>query len=89
MLPKLLDVAEGISYLHTCYMMHRDLKGVSFRSPANAIEETTDVFQAQYFHRHTRVSDFGPASIAHGKNSRGIKSKKGHTVRCSAPEVLF
>jgi len=44
-LPKLLNVAEGISYLHACpcHMLHRDIKGVSFGSPANAIKETTDV----------------------------------------------
>lgn len=38
---------------------------------------------------HARVSDFGLASIAHGKYSTGVKSDKGHTVRWSAPEVLF
>ena len=40
-------------------------------------------------HGHARVSDFGLASIAHGKYSTGVKSDKGHTVRWSAPEVLF
>ena len=29
---KLLDVAEGVNYLHTCHMFHGDLKGVSFAS---------------------------------------------------------
>jgi hypothetical protein len=28
-LAKLLDVAEGVNYLHTCHMLHGDLKGVS------------------------------------------------------------
>lgn len=26
--PKLLDVAEGLNYLHTSYTIHGDLKGV-------------------------------------------------------------
>ena len=26
---KLLDVAEGLNYLHNCHMLHGDLKGVS------------------------------------------------------------
>jgi serine/threonine protein kinase len=38
---------------------------------------------------HACVSDFGLASIAHGKYSTGVRSDKGHTVRWSAPEVLF
>lgn len=27
--PKLLDVAEGLNYLHTSYTIHGDLKGAS------------------------------------------------------------
>lgn len=38
---------------------------------------------------YARVSDFGLASIARGKYSTGVNSDKGHTVRWSAPEVLF
>ena len=38
---------------------------------------------------HARVSDFGLASIARGEYSTSIKSDKGHSVRWSAPEVLF
>jgi serine/threonine protein kinase len=74
-------------------MLHGDLKGVSFAPPRKILtEQVADVFQAKFSHRwdgHARVSDFGLASIAHGKYSMGVESNNDHTVRWSAPEVLF
>ena len=90
---KLLDVAEGLNYLHTCHMLHGDLKGVSPASPGAVATENLLTFSKPNIlidgRGHARVSDFGLASIAHGKYSTGVKSDKGHTVRWSAPEILF
>ena len=90
---KLLDVAEGVNYLHTCHMFHGDLKGVSLLFPRKGQPKRSLTFSKPNIlidgSGHARVSDFGLASIAYGAYSTGVKSNKGHTVRWSAPEVLF
>ena len=74
-------------------MFHGDLKGVSVLfprkgQPRNSLTSSQPNILIDG-HGHAQVSDFGLASIAHGKYSTGVKSDKGHTVRWSAPEVLF
>ena len=50
--PQVLDVAEGLSYLHASYMIHGDLKGVSPLKivPSNVPDSKT----AQHSHKKRR-----------------------------------
>ncbi|KAF9645010.1 kinase-like protein [Thelephora ganbajun] len=69
----LLDVAEGLNYLHTSYTIHGDLKG------PNIIVNHDG---------HACLTDFGLASISHGINSIRVTHAHGHTPRWTAPEIL-
>lgn len=51
---KLLDVAEGLNYLHTCHMVHGDLKGVSGVFVVVS-GQSVDLFQAKYPNRRFRA----------------------------------
>ena len=57
---KLLDVAEGLNYLHTCHMVHGDLKGVSVGPSSKLVSGYfAKIFQAKHpdrwFRKRTRL----------------------------------
>ena len=88
---QLTDVAKGLCYLHSCNVIHGDLKGVRnchlFRftvvfthCQANILVDDSG---------HARIADFGLAAIT--KNSNSIQSaphQHGFTLRWTAPEVV-
>ncbi|KAF9779338.1 kinase-like domain-containing protein [Thelephora terrestris] len=69
----LLDVAEGLNYLHANHTTHGDLKG-----PNILVDHSG----------HACVTDFGFASVVRGLNSVLISEVQGYTARWAAPEVL-
>ncbi|KAF9648576.1 kinase-like protein [Thelephora ganbajun] len=69
----LLDVAEGLGYLHANYTVHGDLKGPNILVDHNG---------------HARLTDFGLASVVRGLNSILVTQVQGYSVRWAAPEVL-
>jgi len=92
---KLLDVAEGLNYLHTYHTVHGDLKGVCvIFAKRGGIPSTYLTASKPNIlidgSEHARVCDFGLASIDYGEHipAWGPRSDKGHTPRWSAPEIL-
>ena len=88
-------MAEGLNYLHTCHMVHGDLKGVSvIFTKRGGIPSTYLTASKPNIlidgSEHARVCDFGLASIDYGERipTWGPRSDKGHTLRWSAPEIL-
>ncbi|KAF9779779.1 kinase-like domain-containing protein [Thelephora terrestris] len=69
----LLDVAEGLNYLHASYTIHGDLKGPNILIKANG---------------HACLADFGLASIVHGNDSMNASKIQGYSERWTAPEIL-
>ncbi|KAF9789636.1 kinase-like domain-containing protein [Thelephora terrestris] len=69
----LLDVAEGLTFLHAIYTTHGDLKG-----PNVLIDHTG----------HARLTDFGFTSVVRGVNSVLVTEVQGYSARWAAPEVL-
>ena len=52
--PQLLDVAEGLNFLHASYTIHGDLKGVRPLSPDRPLQDLADSRPAQHSHRWRR-----------------------------------
>ncbi|KAF9642913.1 kinase-like protein [Thelephora ganbajun] len=70
----LSDVAKGLRYLHSCNVIHGDLKG-----PNILVDDSG----------HARVADFGFAMVTRNLDSIPSASRhNGHTPRWTAPEVL-
>lgn len=87
---QLSDTAEGLCYLHSCNVIHGDLKGV--RGPQFCLSTLSTPNQNNILvddSGHARIVDFGLAMVT--KNSDSILSatiNSGHTPRWTAPEVL-
>ncbi|KAF9779332.1 kinase-like domain-containing protein [Thelephora terrestris] len=71
---RLLDVAEGLNYLHANHTSHGDLKG-----PNILVDDDG----------HACLTDFGFASIVRGLSSIFVSKVEGYTARWAAPEVLW
>ena len=88
--PKLLDIAEGLTFLHVNYTTHGDLKGVgafylwfwtklmTFGQPNILINHDG----------HACLTDFGFSSVVRGMDSVSVTEVQGYTPRWAAPEVL-
>ena len=88
---QLSDVAGGLSYLHTCAVIHGDLNGVRayFRSSlilpptprqSNILVDTTG---------RARITDFGLATIAHILDVvQGTPAEHVYAAQWAAPEIL-
>ncbi|KAF9646791.1 kinase-like protein [Thelephora ganbajun] len=70
----LSDVAEGLNYLHSCNMIHGDLKG------SNVLVDVTG---------RARIIDFGLAMVTQDLDLiRNGSAEHGHSARWIAPEIL-
>ncbi|KAF9645406.1 kinase-like protein [Thelephora ganbajun] len=70
----LSDVAKGLCYLHSCNVIHGDLKG------PNILVDNSG---------HARVADFGFAMVTRNLDSIPSASRhNGYTPRWTAPEIL-
>ena len=87
---QLSDVAKGLCYLHSCNVIHGDLKGVrgsSFRFTAILTLSQPNILVDDF--GHARIADFGFATVTQNLDSvRSASGHHGHTVRWAAPEVL-
>ena len=87
---QLLDVAEGLEYLHASYTIHGDLKGVGALSRSSRVKLLT-VGQPNILitrDGHACLADFGLASIVHGNDSIVPTNAPGYSARWAAPEIL-
>jgi len=73
-LPLLSGIAEGLNYLHSCNVIHGDLKA------SNILVDATD---------RARITDFGLAVVTQDLDLiRGASAESNHSVRWIAPEIL-
>ena len=89
-LSKLLDVTDGINYLHACHTPQGGLEDPNLASLRQEVtEDLGEAAGVQCLIDDHGVLDFGPAPVAHDKYSAGVNSDRDHTMQWSAPEVLF
>ena len=87
---KLLDVAEGLAYLHVKQTVHEDLKGVSVFS-GSRFAVLIYFYQSNILisrRGRARLTDFGFTSVVRGLNSVLVPELRGCTLRWAAPEVI-
>ena len=89
--PKMIGVADGLSYLHSCDVIHGDLKGV------NHIRRTGSILlmlirQMNILFDSTgvpQITDFALASIDCNPNTNVASTPTyGYSLRWAAPEML-
>ena len=88
---QLSDVAEGLNYLHSCNVVHGDLKGVrgymlfSFTAiltphQSNILVDPTGC---------ARITNFGLVMVTQSLDSiRNASGERGHSAQWIAPEIL-
>ena len=88
---QLSDVARGICHLHSCNVIHGDLKGVCVCSTSRFTMALTPG-QPNVLVDHSGnalIADFGLATVAQNLDSvQSTTHRGGHTPRWAAPEVL-
>ena len=89
-LSKLSDVAEGLHFLHSCNVIHEDLKGV--RDCHFPLDNPLTPAQSNILVDATgraRITDFGLAVITQNLESiRCASAEHGNSARWIAPEIL-
>ena len=85
--PKLRDTADGLRYLHSCNIVHGDLKGVRDNSESRFTILTSGQPNVLVDAAgHARITDFGLAQDLDAMQS--ALNDQGRTVRWTAPEIL-
>ena len=86
---QLCDVAKGLEYLHTCDVIHGDLKGVSgSKHPFTAVLTLDQKNVLVDDSGHARIADFGLATVAQTMDSIRSASHHDCSSRWTAPEIL-
>ena len=87
---QLSDIAKGLRYLHSCSVVHGDLKGV--RKSNSHFSTALTLGQLNILVDDTgsaRIVDFGLATVTRNPDSmRSVSDQHGNTPRWTAPEVL-
>ena len=85
---KLRDTAEGLHYLHSCNVVHGDLKGVRNNSkPCFTVLTLGQPNVLVDADGHARITDLGLAMVTQD-TARSAFGDQGHTARWTAPEIL-
>ena len=88
---QLSDVVKGLCHLHSCNVIHGDLKGVCERCKSR-FTTTLTLGQPNILVDdcgNARIADFGFTTVTQNSDSMGTAScHHGNTPRWTAPEVL-
>ncbi len=76
----MLQIAEGMQYLHDKQIVHRDLKS------SNILVDPVDCSGKRYL--RVKVADFGQAKIKAASATYSLQTKNVGTTRWMAPELL-